>query len=77
MSSRGKKSKLELLAEYKKAREGIIKDFTGISAPYEEPLKPELRIRSDQESTEESVARIVQYLVENGFIPSSGKSTTS
>jgi len=61
---------------YKKAREGIIKDFTGISAPYEEPLKPELHIRSDKESTEESVARITKYLVENGYIPSAGKTSS-
>lgn len=62
---------------YQKARQGIIKDFTGISAPYEEPLKPELHIRSDKETTEESVARIMKLLVEGGYIPSTGKATTS
>ena len=47
---------------YKKAREGKIPEFTGISAPYEEPENPEIKIRSDQKSIEESVAEIVEYL---------------
>lgn len=62
---------------YQKARKGEIKDFTGISAPYEEPLKPELHIRSDKETTEESVERIMKLLVDGGYIPSTGKATTS
>jgi adenylyl-sulfate kinase len=47
---------------YKKARAGEIKDFTGVSAPYEEPENPEIRLRTDQLSVEESVAEIVKYL---------------
>ncbi|KAI9775467.1 MAG: Adenylyl-sulfate kinase [Geoglossum umbratile] len=47
---------------YKKARAGEIKDFTGVSAPYEEPENPEVRLRTDQLSVEESVAEIVKYL---------------
>jgi adenylylsulfate kinase len=53
---------------YKKARAGVIKDFTGISAPYEGPLDPEIRIRTDQLSVEESVATIIQWLQANGLI---------
>jgi adenylylsulfate kinase len=53
---------------YKKAREGIIKDFTGISAPYEAPVNPEIRIRSDQVSVEEAVKIIVDYLEEKGLV---------
>ncbi|KAI9879395.1 MAG: Adenylyl-sulfate kinase [Pleopsidium flavum] len=47
---------------YKKARAGEIKDFTGISAPYEEPERPEIKIRSDQLSVEDAVVKIVGYL---------------
>ena len=53
---------------YKKAREGKIPEFTGISAPYEEPLKPEIHIRSDQTSVEESVKIIVKYLKDKGYL---------
>lgn len=54
---------------YKKARAGEIKEFTGISAPYEEPEAAEIHIRSDQCSVEESVAEIVNYLQEKDLIP--------
>lgn len=47
---------------YKKARAGEIKDFTGISAPYEEPDNAEIHIRSDKVSVEEAVAQIIEYL---------------
>ncbi|KAF3935643.1 hypothetical protein ABW19_dt0205908 [Dactylella cylindrospora] len=55
---------------YKKAREGIIKDFTGVSgnAPYEKPVDPEVYIDTSKESVEEAVAKIVKYLTENGII---------
>ena len=47
---------------YAKARAHQIKDFTGVSAPYEPPLQPELEVRTDQLSVAESVARIFDYL---------------
>ncbi len=47
---------------YAKARANLIKDFTGISAPYESPLKAEMELRTDQLTVAESVARIVEYL---------------
>lgn len=47
---------------YKKARTGEIQEFTGISAPYEEPLKPELTIDTSQLNLEKSVDTILQYL---------------
>ncbi|KAF8417031.1 Adenylylsulfate kinase-domain-containing protein [Tirmania nivea] len=53
---------------YKKAREGIIKEFTGISAPYEAPESPELKIRTDQVSVEEAVQEIVRYLEQEGYV---------
>ncbi|KAH0544996.1 hypothetical protein FGG08_000922 [Glutinoglossum americanum] len=53
---------------YKKARAGVIKEFTGITAPYEEPESPEVRLRTDQLSVEESVAKIVEYLESQGLL---------
>ncbi|PSN73241.1 adenylylsulfate kinase [Corynespora cassiicola Philippines] len=53
---------------YKKAREGKIPEFTGISAPYEAPENPEIKIRSDLKSVEESVQEIVEYLEKRGLL---------
>jgi bifunctional enzyme CysN/CysC len=47
---------------YKKARRGEIDDFTGISAPYEPPSMPELRIDTSRQSAEESVAILADYV---------------
>jgi adenylylsulfate kinase len=44
---------------YKKARSGEIKNFTGINDPYEPPLNPEVECRTDVESIEESVAKVL------------------
>ncbi|KAI0745325.1 adenylylsulfate kinase [Earliella scabrosa] len=53
---------------YKKARAGEIKDFTGISAPYEAPETPEIHIKTGECDVTEAVRRITAYLTENGFI---------
>jgi len=53
---------------YKKARAGEVKDFTGISAPYEEPLNPELTIDSSMLSVEESTRSILNYLEVKGYV---------
>ena len=53
---------------YKKAREGLIKDFTGINAPYEEPEKPELILDTDKETVEESAEKVMKKLEELGYI---------
>ncbi|MEH7119960.1 adenylyl-sulfate kinase [Neobacillus vireti] len=53
---------------YEKARRGEIKDFTGIDSPYEAPERPEVTIRSDKLSVEESVQQILQYLQEKNII---------
>ncbi|PHH78088.1 hypothetical protein CDD82_3217 [Ophiocordyceps australis] len=53
---------------YKKARAGEISDFTGISAPYEPPLNPEITINTHQQSVEQSVAQITSWLVDKGYI---------
>ncbi len=47
---------------YAKARQGIIPNFTGISAPYEPPLLPALEIRTDEETVEESVQKIIKLV---------------
>lgn len=49
---------------YKKARAGEIGDFTGISSPFEPPLHPELEIKTDQLSIDESVEMVVNYIKE-------------
>lgn len=54
---------------YKKAREGLIKEFTGVSAPYEEPEHPEIHLCTDRLSVVECVEKIVNYLVINNYIP--------
>jgi adenylyl-sulfate kinase len=47
---------------YARARSGQIKEFTGVSAPYEPPLKPELELRTDKLSLPECVAAILERL---------------
>ena len=47
---------------YKKARAGKIANFTGISAPYEAPEKPEITVHTDQQSVAECIAQIIDYL---------------
>ena len=54
---------------YKKARAGEIKEFTGISAPYEAPTKPELTINTAGQSVEASAKQILAYLEKQGIIP--------
>ena len=53
---------------YKKAINGEIKDFTGISDPYEEPITPELIIQTDKESIDESANKVLKKLDELGYI---------
>ena len=48
---------------YKKARAGEIRDFTGIGAPYEAPEDPEIVVRTDQQTVDESVATILEQLL--------------
>lgn len=57
---------------YKKALAGEIKEFTGISDPYEEPLNPEVVIESHKEEPQESVHKILIKLSEMGYISKNG-----
>jgi adenylylsulfate kinase len=54
---------------YAKARAGQIKDFTGISSPYEDPQTPELRIDTGGQSLEACVEQVLAYLQATGVIP--------
>ena len=47
---------------YKKARRGEIANFTGISAPYEKPVNPDIEIKTEQESIEDAVERIFKTI---------------
>ncbi|WP_457637196.1 adenylyl-sulfate kinase [Oceanithermus sp.] len=53
---------------YKKARAGEIKNFTGISDPYEPPPNPEVECRTDLESKDESITKILYKLQELNYI---------
>jgi adenylyl-sulfate kinase len=53
---------------YKKARAGEIKEFTGISDPYEAPLHAEVICRTDRESVAESAAKILRKCEELGYL---------
>jgi adenylylsulfate kinase len=54
--------------QYRKARSGIIKDYTGVSSPYEEPERPDLVIDTEKLSLEDSVKETINFLHEKRFI---------
>ncbi|SOD40039.1 adenylyl-sulfate kinase [Nitrosovibrio sp. Nv4] len=47
---------------YKRARAGEVKEFTGISSPYEAPVNPELTVRTGELPLEDCVAQVIEYL---------------
>jgi adenylylsulfate kinase len=53
---------------YKKALAGEIKNFTGVSDPYEAPLKPELVLDSNTKGIEELTDEVIAYLEKNGYL---------
>ncbi|WP_121641090.1 adenylyl-sulfate kinase [Virgibacillus sp. Bac330] len=53
---------------YKKARAGEIAGFTGIDAPYEAPISPELTIDTEKLSVEEAAQRVIHYLLEKEYL---------
>jgi adenylylsulfate kinase len=65
---------LEVLAQrdvkglYRRALAGEVGNFTGISDPYEPPLHPDVTVRSDRETLEESVDKVWSELVSRGWI---------
>jgi adenylyl-sulfate kinase len=68
---------LEVCAErdvkgmYAKAFAGEIKNFTGVSDPYEAPVNPDIHIKTHEESVEESTAKILLWLEQRGLVPTS------
>jgi adenylyl-sulfate kinase len=63
---------------YKKALAGEIKEFTGVSDPYEAPLQPDVFVSSDSETVEESAAKVVAKLAELGLLAAAqGKAVTA
>src|SRR3954467_52793 len=69
------KASVEICAErdvkgrYEKAFKGEIKEFTGVSDPYEPPLSPELTLDTEHDSAEEDAAKILTLLEERQLIP--------
>jgi adenylylsulfate kinase len=69
------KASVEVCAErdvkglYEKAFKGEIKEFTGVSDPYEEPLAPEIVLETETETPEESAGRLIALLEERQLIP--------
>lgn len=54
---------------WQRARKGEIEEFTGVSAPYEEPLTPEIIVQTDKYGLEECAEQIMRHLEEQGVIP--------
>ncbi|MDP2902315.1 MAG: adenylyl-sulfate kinase [Methylovulum sp.] len=61
---------------YKKARSGQIPFFTGIDSPYEAPEDPELIVNTHEQTLEESVARVINLLIQRGVIHETGSELT-
>jgi adenylylsulfate kinase len=53
---------------YKKAKEGVIKEFTGISAPYEKPENPDMVIQSDKEDATDAANRVLDFMKNHQII---------
>ena len=62
---------------YKRARAGEIKEFTGISAPYEPPIHPEVMLNTDAQSVAESTQLVLDFLEQKKLVPVNAETTTS
>ena len=58
---------------YKKAMAGEIKQFTGVSDPYEEPINPEVVCETDKETVEESTRKVLRKMELLGYLPPTGE----
>ena len=58
---------------YKKALAGEIKNFTGVDDPYEPPTNPEVAVRTNRETPDESAARVLAALEARGYVPAAGR----
>ena len=61
-------AKRDVKGLYKKALAGEIKEFTGVSDPYEEPLEPEVVVWTDRETVEQSAQKILKELARHGLL---------
>src|SRR5574337_1749594 len=59
----------DVKALYRKALAGQVENFTGVSDPYEPPEHPEIILYTDQETEEESAAKILAWLEKRGYAP--------
>jgi adenylyl-sulfate kinase len=62
---------------YRRALAGEITGFTGVSDPYEPPLAPEVTVRTDRETPDESLQRILAALTERGYLTATERAWTS
>jgi adenylyl-sulfate kinase len=62
-------AKRDVKGLYEKAFRGEIKEFTGVSDPYEPPLTPEVVCHTEQETPEESAQKLIDYLEQRNLIP--------
>jgi adenylylsulfate kinase len=62
---------------YAKARAGEIKEFTGVSDPYEPPENPEIVLETEHQSPEESARMIIEYLEGRGLIAAAAETATA
>jgi sulfate adenylyltransferase len=53
---------------YAKARAGLLKGFTGVDDPYEDPSNPELRIDTTSMTPDEAAQEVLLYISQNGYI---------
>ncbi len=60
--------KRDVKGMYQKAMRGEIKEFTGVSDPYEEPVNPEILLETDKETLPDSAAKVLGRLVELGYL---------
>jgi len=65
-------AKRDVKGLYKKALAGQVPNFTGVSDPYEAPLRPEIKVSSETETVEQSFSKIVSYLETQAGLPRSG-----
>jgi adenylyl-sulfate kinase len=62
--------KRDIKGLYEKARAGVVPAFTGISDIYEPPVNPEIELKTDRETVEESAVKVINYLRYKGYISS-------
>lgn len=60
--------KRDVKGMYQRALRGEIKEFTGVSDPYEEPLEPEIILETDKETLEECAAKVIEKLNDLGYL---------